>query len=152
MATWHVHIVMLHVMVVMYNHFQGTKLDNLSYGAEFLKAAPKNLLSKPVPLNLTQGLVSMVARWSLQPGLKSPPSSQKNGAQNITAQNITPTEYSLWLFVTILTTPRSFGPFRVAFGPFRVAFGPLRVVFGPLRVVFRHPKKPRPLLHPTEFR
>ena len=31
-ATWHGHM-MLHVMVVMYNNFEGTKLANLSYGA-----------------------------------------------------------------------------------------------------------------------
>ena len=47
-------IMVLHVMVVMYNHFQGTKLANLSYmkhkSPELLKAAPKNLLSKPVLL------------------------------------------------------------------------------------------------------
>ena len=32
-ATWHGHIMMLHVMVVMYDHFQGTKMANLSCGA-----------------------------------------------------------------------------------------------------------------------
>ena len=31
-ATWHGRI-MLHVMVVMYDHLQGTKMANLSHGA-----------------------------------------------------------------------------------------------------------------------
>ena len=51
-ATWHGHMV-LHVMVVMYNHFQGTKLGDFLMehkSPELLKTAPKNLLSKPVPL------------------------------------------------------------------------------------------------------
>ena len=52
-ATWHGHM-MLHVMVVTYNHFQGTKLANLSYGALISRiiqnCPPRKVLSKPVPL------------------------------------------------------------------------------------------------------
>ena len=42
-AIWHGH--MMHDMVVMYDHFQGTEMANSSCEA-LLKAAPQNLLSK----------------------------------------------------------------------------------------------------------
>ena len=48
-AIWRGHM-MLHFMVVMYNHFQGTKRLMEHKSPELLKAAPKNLLSKPVLL------------------------------------------------------------------------------------------------------
>ena len=43
---------MFRVMVVVHDHFQGTKkaMDAMEHKSELLKAAPKNLPYKPVPL------------------------------------------------------------------------------------------------------
>ena len=73
--TWHGHM-MLHFMVVVYNHFEGTKLANLS-------SPPKNLLSKPVPLYLDSfhGVIRPPLYCSLLPELNIGPVSMCSWVQ-----------------------------------------------------------------------